>query len=357
MARVRLNGEERWIDAADAGLYRDALGAAPPGGLPAAFLEDVPDALAAAGAAVRRHPRAVHDRRDPRLATAIDASAVLRELERDGVLVRGELRPGGSEREWCDPDVLRRLRRASLAVLRKEIEPAEQRELARFLPAWQGDRPPPAVGCRDRPPARDARAAAGSGAAGRGVGARRPAATGRRLLAGVDGPAVRERRAGLDRRRRAGTQLGSRGAVLPRGSGAARAAAVPRRAACDPTQHEAVRERLAAGACFFTDLLVDVALDRRGDPGGAVGSRLGGRRDERRVRAVARAAPDARPRAARAAPRRRDAPVRRRTPPQRRRGSGPGALVADGATASAPPSTRSRAGGRSASCCSSATGS
>ena len=42
---VRLAGEERWIDAADAGLYRDALGAAPPGGLPAAFLEDVPDAL------------------------------------------------------------------------------------------------------------------------------------------------------------------------------------------------------------------------------------------------------------------------------------------------------------------------
>ena len=42
---VRLVGEERWIDAADAGLYRDALGAAPPGGLPAAFLEDVPDAL------------------------------------------------------------------------------------------------------------------------------------------------------------------------------------------------------------------------------------------------------------------------------------------------------------------------
>src|SRR5215472_9181916 len=43
---IRLAGEERWIDPADAGLYRDALGVAPPGGLPAAFLEDVPDALA-----------------------------------------------------------------------------------------------------------------------------------------------------------------------------------------------------------------------------------------------------------------------------------------------------------------------
>jgi ATP-dependent helicase Lhr and Lhr-like helicase len=54
------------------------------------------------------------------------------------MLVRGELRPGGSEREWCDPDVLRRLRRASLAALRKEVEPVEQTAFARFLPAWQG---------------------------------------------------------------------------------------------------------------------------------------------------------------------------------------------------------------------------
>ncbi|HSE82206.1 MAG TPA: hypothetical protein VLA87_11050, partial [Gaiellaceae bacterium] len=53
-------------------------------------------------------------------------------------LVRGELRPGGSEREWCDPDVLRRLRRASLARLRKEVEPADQGALGRFLPGWQG---------------------------------------------------------------------------------------------------------------------------------------------------------------------------------------------------------------------------
>ncbi len=72
-------------------------------------------------------------------------------LERDGELVRGELRPGGSEREWCHPEVLRRLRRASLAVLRREIEPADQRALARFLPAWQGvDRHPPAGAGIDR---------------------------------------------------------------------------------------------------------------------------------------------------------------------------------------------------------------
>ncbi len=76
---------------------------------------------------------------------------MLRELERAGNLVRGELRPGGTEREWCDPEVLRRLRRASLATLRKEVEPAEQRALARFLPEWQGvDRAPPGGAGVDR---------------------------------------------------------------------------------------------------------------------------------------------------------------------------------------------------------------
>ena len=81
----------------------------------------------------------------------IDLGPVLRDLEAAGNLVRGELRPGGSEREWCDPEVLRRLRRASLATLRKEVEPAEQRALARFLPAWQGvDGAPPGGAGVDR---------------------------------------------------------------------------------------------------------------------------------------------------------------------------------------------------------------
>ncbi len=61
----------------------------------------------------------------------------LRELERSGDLVRGELLPGGTEREWCDADVLRRVRRASLAHLRQEAEAVDQAELARFLPSWQ----------------------------------------------------------------------------------------------------------------------------------------------------------------------------------------------------------------------------
>jgi ATP-dependent helicase Lhr and Lhr-like helicase len=135
--RLRLAGEERWVAADEAGLYRDALGTVPPGGLPEAFLADVPDALSELVARyARTHGPFTTD--DLRTRYGVDAGAVLRELERAGDLVRGELRPGGSERDWCDVEVLRRLRRASLAALRKEIEPAEQRRLAAFLPSWQG---------------------------------------------------------------------------------------------------------------------------------------------------------------------------------------------------------------------------
>src|SRR5207248_896241 len=148
--RIRIAGQQRFIDAADAGLYRDAVGAALPGGLPDAFLQGVPDALSRL---VRRYA-ATHGpftTAEVRARYGVDPSAALRELERDGAVVRGELRPGGSEREWCDPGVLRRLRRASLAVLRKEIEPADQRGLARFEPAWQGvDRHPPSGAGVDR---------------------------------------------------------------------------------------------------------------------------------------------------------------------------------------------------------------
>ena len=56
----------------------------------------------------------------------------------NGALLRGEFRPGGAEREWCDPEVLRQLRRRSLARLRREVEPVDPAALGRFLPEWQG---------------------------------------------------------------------------------------------------------------------------------------------------------------------------------------------------------------------------
>ncbi len=136
VARVRIAGEERLIAAEDAGLYRDALGVPEPPGLPETFLEEHPDAMRAL---VRRYARTHGPFPTRQLAEryGVDPSPALRELESEGALVRGELLPGGTEREWCDSEVLRRVRRASLARLRKEVEAADTRELARFLPSWQ----------------------------------------------------------------------------------------------------------------------------------------------------------------------------------------------------------------------------
>ncbi len=137
---VRVGGEERLIAAEDAGRYRDAVGAMPPSGLPDAFLESGDASL---GTLLARFARG----RGPfttaeaagRFGISLEVATLeLEALERDERLVRGELRPGGTEREWCDPDVLRRLRRASLAALRREVEPAEQTAYARFLPSWHG---------------------------------------------------------------------------------------------------------------------------------------------------------------------------------------------------------------------------
>jgi ATP-dependent Lhr-like helicase len=136
VAKVRLGGEQRYIAAEDAGLYRDALGVPPPGGLPETFLEDHPDAMRAL---VRRWARTHGPFPTARLAEryGVDPAPALRELEGEGALVRGELLPQGTEREWCDSEVLRRVRRASLARLRREVEAADRSELARFLPSWQ----------------------------------------------------------------------------------------------------------------------------------------------------------------------------------------------------------------------------
>jgi len=135
-ALVRVNGEERYIAAEHAGLYRDALGVPPPPGLPGSFLAEQPDPLLTLA---RRYAR-THGPFPTAQLTArygVDPTPALRELERSGALVRGELLPGGSEREWCDADVLRRVRRASLAHLRREVEPAARDRFARFLPSWQ----------------------------------------------------------------------------------------------------------------------------------------------------------------------------------------------------------------------------
>jgi ATP-dependent Lhr-like helicase len=137
---VRIAGEPRWIAAEDAGRYRDGVGTAAPRGVPDAFLAPTRDALGGLLARWARH-HGPFLTQDPARRWTLPEGVVETALERlmaSGTLVRGEFRPGGVEREWCDPEVLRSLRRRSLARLRREIEPVEPSALARFLPAWQG---------------------------------------------------------------------------------------------------------------------------------------------------------------------------------------------------------------------------
>ncbi|HEX4221744.1 MAG TPA: ATP-dependent helicase [Pseudonocardiaceae bacterium] len=144
--QVRIAGEQRWITIEDAGRVRDALGVALPVGVPEAFTELVADPLAdlLSRYARGRGPFAPAEAA-ARFGLGISVvTGVLERLAGTGRLVRGELRPiRESEHrpagmEYCDADVLRRLRRASLARLRAEVEPVEQAALGRFLPLWHG---------------------------------------------------------------------------------------------------------------------------------------------------------------------------------------------------------------------------
>ena len=137
---ARIGDEERWIAIEDAGRYRDGVGVSPPAGLPEAFLVPVAqalDGLLARWARTHGPFLAVDPARRWGLPAGVVEDALERLAER-GSLVRGEFRPDGTEREWCDPEVLRLLRRRSLARLRREVEPVEPAALGRFLPAWQG---------------------------------------------------------------------------------------------------------------------------------------------------------------------------------------------------------------------------
>jgi len=138
--RVRIAGEPRWLSIEDAGRVRDALGVALPVGVPEVFTEPVPDPLADLLARYARtrgpFPAAAAASRFG-LGVAV-VTGVLDRMVGAGRLVRGELRPAGVGQEYCEADVLRRLRRGSLARLRAEVEPVEPAALGRFLPAWHG---------------------------------------------------------------------------------------------------------------------------------------------------------------------------------------------------------------------------
>ena len=137
---VAIAGEQRFAAAEDAARYRDALGCAVPIGLPQVFTDPVPRPLEEL---VARYARTHGPFVERELATRLGLSesrvaGALAALELDGRVVRGEFRPDGVRREWCDVEILRQLRRRSLAALRREVEPVDTATLAEFLPAWQG---------------------------------------------------------------------------------------------------------------------------------------------------------------------------------------------------------------------------
>ena len=137
---VQIGATEYIAAAEDAARLRDALGAALPRGLPAAYTEPVAEPLRDLVARYgRTHGPFVLSDVCTRFALSPErVLPVLDVLVASGRLVRGDFRPGGVAREWCDDDVLRQLRRRSLAALRREIEPVDAAAYARFLPAWQG---------------------------------------------------------------------------------------------------------------------------------------------------------------------------------------------------------------------------
>lgn len=137
---IRLSTGDHYAAEEDAARLRDALGANPPPGLPEAFLESVDDPL---GDLVARHARTHGPFTAFDVATRFGLGeapvvAVLRRLAERGRLVEGEFLPGGRGREWCDAEVLRTLKRRSLARLRKEVEAVPPAALARFLTTWHG---------------------------------------------------------------------------------------------------------------------------------------------------------------------------------------------------------------------------
>ncbi|WP_433348398.1 ATP-dependent helicase [Micromonospora sp. CA-111912] len=137
--RVRIAGEDRWVIVEDAARLRDALGVALPVGVAEAYLAPVADPL---GDLVARYART----HGPFAAATCAArfglgvfvvEQALRRLAATGRVVSGEFAPDSVGTQWCDAEVLRMLRRRSLAALRREIEPVPPRALAAFLPRWQ----------------------------------------------------------------------------------------------------------------------------------------------------------------------------------------------------------------------------
>jgi len=138
--KLNLAGQERFAAVEDASRYRDALGIPLRPGLPQRFLQPVEDPL---GDLVLRFAR-THGPFTPadiaqRFGPARQPVEIaLKKFVTSGRIVEGEFRPGGTQREWCEREVLRQIRQRSLAKLRRQAAPVEPRAFHRMLASWQG---------------------------------------------------------------------------------------------------------------------------------------------------------------------------------------------------------------------------
>lgn len=173
--KVNIGGVERFAAVEDAARLRDALGVPLPMGVPLAFIEPVADPLDdLVSRYARTHGPFTSAEAANRLGLGVAVvNSALKRLAADGRVVEGEFRPHvapeetpepppeeassgaapapspplassasvsaalAGTSEWCDAEVLRKLRRRSLAALRAEVEPVDGTAYGRFLPAWQ----------------------------------------------------------------------------------------------------------------------------------------------------------------------------------------------------------------------------
>jgi ATP-dependent Lhr-like helicase len=140
VVKMRVGNRMSYVAVEDCALYRDSLGAAPPAGLPASLLLPVADALTTL---ILRYGRTHAPFTAEEIARYLDlpvlaVEPILVALTRKGRLSEGQFRPGGQGQEYCETEVLRRLRRRMLARLRDEVAPVDGPTLSRFLIGWQG---------------------------------------------------------------------------------------------------------------------------------------------------------------------------------------------------------------------------
>ena len=259
-ALVRIAGEERYIAAEDAGLYRDALGVPPPPGLPETFLERRARRAARPGAPLRPHPRPVPDRAARPPATGSTRRPALRELERAGDAGprRAPARRAPSA-SGATPTCCAGCAAPASPTCAARSRPPTPR--ARPLPAELAERRrPPARRRRPRPPARGAGPAAGrradarrsgSGTSCRGASAptARPGSTSSAPAASWSGSAPA---------RSAAATAGSPSTSARTCASPARRRRTPSSSAPEGEVHDAIRERLAGRPCFWLDLLADL---------------------------------------------------------------------------------------------------